>query len=78
MVNHHLHARLRGAVTSDSSQNAVVLLDILAQYLPMAVEEALEDIAPLFAAYMAPNGPGEEAHGRRSGDVPGDPETGSR
>lgn len=57
VVNRYLHGRLKGAVTSDSSQNAVAMLDVLAQYLPMAVEESLADILPLFSAYLQPNAP---------------------
>jgi len=57
VVNRQLHARLKGSTTSDSSANAVVLLDVLAQFLPMAVEESMATLKPLFSSYLSPEGP---------------------
>jgi len=53
LVNRQLHARLRGETLTDSLQNAVVLLDVLAQFLPMAVESSLEQVRPHFEAFLA-------------------------
>ena len=52
VVNRHLVERFRAATEKDSSLNAVVLLDIFAQLLPMQLDEPLEELHPLFAAYL--------------------------
>jgi hypothetical protein len=52
VVNRHLAERLRAACEKDSALNAVVLLDVFAQLLPMQLDEPLEELAPLFAAYL--------------------------
>lgn len=51
-VNRHLVERLRAATEKDSSLNAVVLLDIFAQLLPMQLDDPLEELHPLFRAYL--------------------------
>lgn len=50
-VNMGLSKRLREAAASDSSPNAVVLLDCFAQALPTMIDDALVDLEPFFAAY---------------------------
>jgi hypothetical protein len=52
VVNRHLTERLRAAVERDSALNAVVLLDVFAQLLPMQLDGPLEELEPLFAAYL--------------------------
>jgi hypothetical protein len=52
VVNRHLTERLRTACERDSALNAVVLLDVFAQLLPMQLDEPLEELEPLFAAYF--------------------------
>jgi hypothetical protein len=52
VVNRHLTERLRAACEKDSALNAVVLLDVFAQLLPMQLDEPLEELAPLFEAYL--------------------------
>jgi len=47
-VNRHMAARLRDAVHGDANINAVVLLDLFAQDIPMAIDEGLQDLAKLF------------------------------
>lgn len=47
-VNRHMAARLRDAVQGDANINAVVLLDLFAQDIPMAIDEGLKDLAKLF------------------------------
>ncbi|MEX0893248.1 MAG: hypothetical protein WEB88_13865 [Gemmatimonadota bacterium] len=52
IVNRHLHGRLQDATSTDSSLNAVALLDALAQILPMEVDGSLKSMRPLFEAYL--------------------------
>jgi len=47
-VNRNMAARLREAVHGDANVNAVVLLDLFAQDIPMAIDEGLADLAKLF------------------------------
>lgn len=51
-VNRHLVERLRVATRRDSAPNAVTLLDVFAQLLPMQLDEPLEELRPLFEAYL--------------------------
>ena len=52
VVNRHLTERLRAACDKDSPLNAVVLLDVFAQLLPMQLDEPLDGLAALFDAYL--------------------------
>lgn len=52
MVNISLARRLRQASRSDSSVNAVILLDFFAKTVPMVIEETLEEIKGPFSAYL--------------------------
>lgn len=47
-VNRNMAARLRDAVHGDANINAVVLLDLFAQDIPMAIDDGLHDLARLF------------------------------
>lgn len=47
-VNFGLADRLREATRTDSSINAIVLLDVFTRTVPMAIAEFLEEIGPLF------------------------------
>jgi len=51
-VNRGMVKRLREASEQDSTVNAVVLLDLFTKTLPAAVEDALEELRPLFDAYL--------------------------
>ncbi|MFH1984520.1 MAG: hypothetical protein ABIL58_21975 [Pseudomonadota bacterium] len=48
-VNAAMSERLRAASETDSSVNAVILLDMLAKILPDALDDALEELRPLFS-----------------------------
>jgi len=52
-VNACLARRLRAASSTDSAVNAVVLLDMHAKNVPWMIEESLEKVRCLFAAYLA-------------------------
>jgi hypothetical protein len=51
-VNTSMASRLRAATETDSSVNAIVLLDIYAKTLPIVIEESLEEIRYLFSSYF--------------------------
>lgn len=51
-VNRGMAQRLREASREDSTVNAVVLLDLFTKSLPAAVDDALEELRPLFDAYL--------------------------
>jgi hypothetical protein len=52
-VNRHIALRLRAAASRDSARSAVALLDVFAQLLPMQLDEPLDELRPLFAAYLS-------------------------
>ena len=52
IVNVAIAQRLRAATMTDSSLNALVLLDSYAQVLPFAIEESLEEIRHLFSPFL--------------------------
>ncbi|MGA1870377.1 MAG: DUF6901 family protein [bacterium] len=52
LVNKAIITRLRTATESDSSINAIIILDAYAKTIPQVIEESLEDLAYLFAPYM--------------------------
>ncbi len=52
IVNAAIADRLRSASTSDSSVNAIVLLDMYAKAVPYFIVESMEEIEYLFAAYV--------------------------
>jgi hypothetical protein len=51
-VNLAIADRLRVAVETDSSVNAIILLDMYAKVMPFAVKESLEELKHLFQAYV--------------------------
>jgi hypothetical protein len=53
LLNRAIADRLRGATHTDSSLNAIVLLDMLASAVPFVIEEQLEDVRHLFAPYFS-------------------------
>jgi hypothetical protein len=55
VVNISIAERLRSATRTDSSVNAIVLLDIYAKSVPIVIEESLEEIRYLFSAYFDEN-----------------------
>lgn len=53
IVNIAVVERLRAATKTDSSINAIVILDNYAKSLPYAIEKSLEDIRYLFSPFLA-------------------------
>lgn len=53
VVNIATANRLRSATESDSTVNAIILLDTFAQALPIVMETALEEIKKMYAPYYA-------------------------
>ncbi len=56
-LNKAMADRLRSASQSDSMLNAMSLLDALAKNMPMAIEESLEELRPLFACAAGTGAP---------------------
>lgn len=56
IVNRTMVDRLKAASETDSSINAIVLLDAYAKFLPFAIKESLEELRFLFASYFQDNG----------------------
>ena len=52
ILNASIAERLRAASKTDSSVNALVLLDMFTMVLPIAIEESLEEIGYLFKPYL--------------------------
>lgn len=52
IVNTFIVNRLRGASKTDSSVNAIIMLDIYARIMPYVIEDSLEEIRYLFAHYL--------------------------
>ena len=52
IINNAIVERLRAATTTDSSVNALVILDNYAKSLPFAIEKSLEDIRYLFSPFL--------------------------
>jgi hypothetical protein len=63
IVNRAIAHRIRVAGKSDSTINALVLLDVFTMALPFAIEDALKDLRYLFASYLpkSPAAPCPEA-----------------
>ncbi len=55
IINSYIAKRLREATRTDSSINAVILLDIYAQTLPMAIEKSLDEIRYMFEPFFEEN-----------------------
>lgn len=53
IVNRAMAERLRPASKTDSSINAIILLDMCAKTMPYAIDTKLEDIRQLFAPYAS-------------------------
>jgi hypothetical protein len=52
LVNQHVAERLQEAAGRDSSRSAVALLDVFAQLIPFQFDQLVEELRPLFAAYL--------------------------
>jgi hypothetical protein len=55
VVNVSIVKRLRAATETDSSVNAVILLDMYAKAIPFVIEDSLEEIRHLFTPYLKSN-----------------------
>ena len=55
IVNFAIAERLRNATLSDSSINAIVLLDSYAQILPFAIDKSIDEIRHLFHPFFKQN-----------------------
>jgi hypothetical protein len=53
ILNIHMAARLRGATQTDSSINAIILLDVFTHALPFVIEDQMEEIRNLFTPYFS-------------------------
>jgi len=53
ILNIEIAGRIRDTITSDSSVNGIVLLDMLTKLMPIAIDHRLEDIRSLFSQYFA-------------------------
>jgi hypothetical protein len=56
-VNVAVSKRLRAATKTDSSVNALVMLDLFAIGIPFGIDEALSKIRALFGGYLAHSQP---------------------
>jgi len=54
-VNSGIVKRIKTAAKDDATLNAVAILDALAQFIPSTLEDGLEDLKPLFSAYLEAN-----------------------
>jgi hypothetical protein len=52
ILNGAIAERLRSASKTDSSVNAVILLDMFAMALPLAIEESLAELRSLFTSFL--------------------------
>lgn len=52
LVNTAIAKRLRSASETDSSVNAIIMLDMYAKAMPYVIEESLEEIRYLFTSYL--------------------------
>lgn len=51
ILNRAMASRLQGATESDSSKNAIVLLDMYSNLVPMMIDDKLPELRALFDAY---------------------------
>jgi hypothetical protein len=54
LVNNKIVERIRNATQTDSSVNAVVILDMLSKVMPFMLDHGLDEIRHLFDSYLAP------------------------
>jgi len=52
LVNTTIAKRLRAAIKTDSSVNAIILLDMYAKAMPYVIDESLKEIRYLFTPYL--------------------------
>ena len=54
IINAAMADRLRAITSKDVALNALVVLDIFAQSVPLSIDESLDEIRHLFASYLFP------------------------
>jgi hypothetical protein len=54
VVNAAIAGRLRAAVSTDASVNALILLDTFSKDVPLSIEEQLSSLRPCFAGWLDP------------------------
>jgi len=54
VLNSQLVKRLKSQVHSDACPNAIVLLDNYAKHFPLFIERSIEQLKPLYTAYLMP------------------------
>ncbi|NOR52185.1 MAG: hypothetical protein GQ470_06150 [Gammaproteobacteria bacterium] len=52
LINKMIAERIRSVAQSDSSVNAVILLDMFTNVMPFAIEDHMDEIRHLFEAYL--------------------------
>jgi hypothetical protein len=52
MVNRSMAKRIRSTAGMDASVNALIILDIFAQDIPLSITEQIEEIEPFFQPYL--------------------------
>lgn len=53
VVNTHIAERIKSIAVTDSSTNAVIILDTFANIMPFVIEDHLDEIRHLFSAYLS-------------------------
>ncbi len=53
VVNTHIAERIKSIAITDSSTNAVIILDTFANIMPFVIEDHLDEIRHLFSAYLS-------------------------
>lgn len=53
VLNIHIAERLRNATQTDSSLNAIIILDVFTQALPFVIDDHLEEMRHLFEPYLS-------------------------
>ena len=52
LLNTKIADRIRDAVTTDSSVNGIILLDMLTKLMPIAIDHSLDEMKGLFSQYL--------------------------
>jgi hypothetical protein len=64
IINTAISKRLRAGTETDSSLNAIVLLDLFARALPLVIEDSLNEIRYLFSSFFLKNEDFESGKGQ--------------
>ena len=72
VVNSAIVNRLRATTETDSSINAIIVLDMYAKTMPYVIEESLEEIRYLYSAYLRDTGEGGSDNQGSGSSLPGE------